>query len=346
MKKTQATIFQGLVCFLCAIQSAAATDLSRGKSNMSDTSICNLDRIYNVDFTYSLPRPGLASFLSGKAFDNKEEYSAEELARLHEDIAQIYQSVMTSDVSKELIAAMTAGAPGAGKTTLMEQDLAKNLLEGKKYGYIDPDAVCLKNQTRTYKVDVENNPSIGGRLAAYNKWRPASNAANHIILANLIREKCGFYYGMTSTSPFTGKFFEFLKMQGYRIRLMHVSASDEVRFESIQERDKTFLQATKEDVREKGLLLPQRINDTFIKYADTIEFYWRDGVKEEAKLAATWIRNVDQSEKLGTLKVMDENLYEKIKATHAKAVEVLQRQSDLDWKRSVEDKSNLILSRN
>ena len=68
----------------------------------------------------------------------------------------------------------------------------------------------------------------------------------------------------------TYKFFEFLKEQGYRIRIIHVSASDDVRWGSIQERDQSFVQTTEEDVRMKGLMVPQRITDTFLTHADEI----------------------------------------------------------------------------
>jgi hypothetical protein len=54
--------------------------------------------------------------------------------------------------------------------------------------------------------------------------------------------------------------------------LIHVSAPDDVRWGSIQERDKTFVQTTEQDIKEKWLLLPQRINDTFLKYADRLSF--------------------------------------------------------------------------
>lgn len=211
-------------------------------------------------------------------------------------------------------------------------------LQGKNYAYICPDDVCLKNQTRTYKKDLENGESWQD---AYNKWRPGSNAATHLILANLIREKYAFYFGSTSTGPATGKFFEFIKKQDYQIRLIHVTAPDDVRWESIKERDQTFVQTTEQDVKEKGLLLPQRITDTYLAFADVIEFYYRDGVKKDAELAATWIRNPKNSEKLGTLNINDLSKYEPIKAIHNAAVENLKR-SDITWESTVEKNSTIL----
>lgn len=289
--------------------------------------IFNLDQIYSSDFQYSLPRTVLESYLSGKAFDNPDFYSAEESEKMHDDIRYIYHSILAANPLKEKIAIMTAGGPGAGKTFKMRQDIDENRAKGNTYAYIDPDDVCLKSQTRTYLAEIASGENtLKARTNAYNKWRPASNAANHLILANLIRENYGFYFGTTSTSPATSRFFEFLKGQGYKIRLLHVTAPDDIRWESIKERDKSFVQTTAQDVKEKGLLLPQRISDTYLKYADEIEFYYRGAVKSDAFLAAKWLRSGDS----GILEIIDLDLYEKIKTIHNEVVEQLVR-PDLFW---------------
>src|SRR5205085_8823258 len=90
------------------------------------------------------------------------------------------------------------------------------------------------------------------RQELYNKWRPGSNAATHLILAHLIRQQYAFYFGTTASSPSTGKFLEFLKSKGYTIKLLHLTAPDDVRWASVQERDKIFVQTTEEDIRDKG----------------------------------------------------------------------------------------------
>jgi len=182
---------------------------------------------------------------------------------------------------------------------------------------------------------------MAARQNAYNKWRPGSNAATHLILGNLIREKCAFYFGSTSSGPATGKFFEFLKTQGYTIMVIHVSAPDDVRWGSIQERDKTFVQTTEQDVKEKGLLLPQRINDTFLKYADEIEFYYRGDVKQDAVLAARWLKNEDVSEFAGTLQILEPKQYEQIKSVHNAAVDILKK-PELLWEEAVESKAKIL----
>lgn len=304
--------------------------------------VCDVNNIYNQEYKYSLPKTVLESFISGKAFDNPSVYSDKEAINLRYDIQEIYDSILAEEPVKENIAIITAGAPGAGKTWKMRQILEENKAAGKVFAYIDPDDVCLRRQTKTYLSDISaTNGSKEERQAAYNKWRPGSNAANHLILGNLIRSKYGFCFGTTSSGPATGSFFDFLKKQGYQIRLIHVTAPEETRWESIKERDKNFVQTTEQDTREKGYLLPQRINDTFLKHADRIEFYYRDEVKQNAQLAAVWVRNSEGSDKLGTLEVVTPALYRKIKVVHNAAVEVLKR-PDLDWDTSVEGVSKIL----
>lgn len=312
-----------------------------GMASPATHDLCDISRLYTDAYSYSLPQKILEGYLSGTGFPDSVAYTQEESQRLREDIQEIAQNILGANPVKENVAIMTAGAPGAGKTLQLRQDLAAKAAEGKRYAYIDPDDVCLKSQPRTYGAEIAaGDGSKSARQDAYNKWRAGSNAANHLILGNLIREKYGFYFGTTSSGPQVGKFFEFLKAQGYKIRLIHVSAPDEVHWGSIQERDKTFVQTTEQDVKEKGFLLPQRINDAFLKYADEIEFYQRNGVHENAILAATWVRNAKDSDKLGTLHVVDQKEYAKIKAIHNAAVKVLGR-PDLEWERAVESTSKM-----
>ena len=88
------------------------------------------------------------------------------------------------------------------------------------------------------------------------------------------------------------------------------------------------------------MLLPQRINDTFLKYADEIEFYHRDDVNENAILAARWLRNENNEKFLGTLQIIEPDQYKKIKAIHNEAAKTLLR-PDLLWEKTVEHCSQM-----
>jgi predicted ABC-type ATPase len=341
MKKSLKFFTYFLMSSLIAQSVSHATDNLLKEDMDMPYDVCNLDLIYNNDYTYSLPRKDLASYLSGKAFGRPEDYSELENANLCDDIHKIFQDILSKSPSKEKVAIMTAGAPGSGKTIKMRQDIQEQEAAGKNFAYICPDDICLQNMEKTYKPEVDNSDgSQKARLAAYNKWRPGSNAATHLILGNLIRENYGFYFGTTSTGPFTWKFLDFLKKQGYQIRLIYVSAPDDIRWKSLEERDKTFIQTTRADIIEKGEFLPQRINDTFLKYADQIDFCFRDEVQQDAKLVAKWVRNEDTSEKLGTLEIIDQTGYDQIKTIHNTAADALKR-PDLNWETSLEMTSKI-----
>lgn len=120
-----------------------------------------------------------------------------------------------------------------------------------------------------------------------------------------------------------------------------MSAPDDVRWGSIQERDKTFVQTTEQDVREKGTMLPQRINDTFLQYADEIDFCFRDAVDGDAVLSAKWLRNEQGDTSQGTLEIVDEERYNQIKSIHNQALEKL-NMPDLKWEDTVEARSQIM----
>lgn len=291
--------------------------------------VCDLNTIYNQHYTFSLPRTVLESYLNGNSFDWKKNYTEDEQGRLYCDIERIYAQMMARQPERSAVAVMTAGAPGAGKTTLLRQEIEHR---GENLAYTDPDDVCLQNMEETYLRDIQMDSSPSSRRDAYTKWRPGSNAANHLFLANFIRDKVGFYFGTTSTAPAAYRFFDFLKKQGYQIEVLHLTAPDEVRIASIDEVSKSFIHVTAEDMIEKGKLLPQRIQDTFLAYADTIRFYYRGAVDADAKLAAVWIR---KGEGKGSLEVVDLDSLQRIRDIHNAACESLGRQ-ELLWEKTVE----------
>ncbi|MFA6502373.1 MAG: hypothetical protein WCT85_06260, partial [Parachlamydiales bacterium] len=60
-----------------------------------------------------------------------------------------------------------------------------------------------------------------------------------------------------------------------------------------------------------------RINDTFLKHAQIISFFFRNNVNEPAVLTATW----EKIEESDSLKIYNEEMYAALKETHDKAVE-------------------------
>lgn len=64
-----------------------------------------------------MPRNNLEGVLSGKAFDNPNPYTSEELSKLFEDINGLFQTIISTNPIKANVAVISAGAPGSGKTT-------------------------------------------------------------------------------------------------------------------------------------------------------------------------------------------------------------------------------------
>lgn len=304
---------------------------------LNQENICDLGAIYQEGgYNYSVARPFLESWLHGVGFGRSVAYTTEEQSRVNQDATQIFSKIMTESPYVEKIAYITAGAPGAGKTVLLEQiKAAKESDLEHKLAYIDPDAVCLKNMPLTFGADVAEAKSLDldgqveARKQAYNSWRPASNAITHLVLGHLIKGGYAFCFGTTATGDKTYLGFEALKKEGYRIHLIHVTAPDQVRVDSIKQRDKVFIQTTEEDIRDKAKLLPQRISDTYLKYADQIDFYCRDAVDQDAKLSAVWVRDAESE----NLNVTNQESYQKIKAWHNANLE---NREDLRWEKTVE----------
>ena len=84
-----------------------------------------------------MPRPILESYFSGKAFDYNYYYTPLESEHLRADINDLYRGIVKTNPVKELIAIVTAGAPGCGKTIKLRQDRDEQALHGKNYAYVD-----------------------------------------------------------------------------------------------------------------------------------------------------------------------------------------------------------------
>ncbi len=313
---------------------------------------CDFGLVYNDQFKYCVPEPTVRNFYIGAAFDRKEAHSKNEQDRLDQDIQNIYSMILSQNPASEKTIVITAGAPGAGKTWLMRSLLEKEKASGKVSAYIDPDDVCLKSMALTWRADVEKLSGLdlkeekAGRKKAYDQWRPGSNAANHLILANLIREGKSIYFGTTSSSPFMKGTFSYLKNQGYHIKLVHLVTPDSVRCDSIVKRDQQFIQTTEEDITNKGLMVPQRIHD-YLQGVDAIDFFFRGAVDQEATFAATWVRKdrpIDPDGKTGDLTILDQTVYNQMVRTHDEICGRIDDGNSLLWENSVERVSHIFES--
>lgn len=315
--------------------------------------VCDTSILYDEKkgFVWSLPESDLKGYLSGMGFDNKTPYDPKVQKDLQDDIRDIFQEIMNKNPEKKKTIIVTCGAPGAGKTYVLRKILLEK--ENGRVAYVCPDDVCLKGMKRTFDAAIQArdqskektiDQSKAERLAIYNHFRPGSNAALNLMLGNLIREGYSIAYGTTASSPHTWKSFEFWQKQGYTdIRLIYVIAPDEVRWQSIKNRDKEFLQTTEKDVKDKGKLVAQRINDTYLKYASQIKFLYRDSTDSDATWTATWIRTNDPKEEIaGELKIEDPKMYDEMVRVFNENCNSLPNANELRWENSVLPVSRII----
>ncbi len=283
--------------------------------------------IYNEQFKFSLPQTFLEQMARGLGFDNKVEYTQEEQEALRFDIQKVWDNIQARKPSHSEMptTTLTAGAPGVGKTTLLRRYWEQH----PDCAYICPDDVCLKQMTTTYGEYVKKTGDLAG---GYFKWRAGSNYGHHLITAHLIKSKTNFLYGTTASSDKTGLFLEFLKKNGYKIEILYLTAPDQVRWDSIAKRDKVFVQQSSQDVINKQLLVHERIQDTFLKYADRISFYYRDAVDNPAVLGATWIATEDGK---GYLEIANPEVLEKVKKLHDNVCEGMNK-PHLKWEHTVD----------
>lgn len=299
--------------------------------------ISNLNRIYEEGFKYYLPRHELEECLAGIAFENVEGYTQDESAKLLEDIQDIFSSILSQNPTKGSVATLVVGSSESGKTSLIQRKLKELAAGGASLAYICPDHVCMSEQKRTYlsEPEAKGEPFNEGFLKAYKKWRPGSHAATHLILANLIRERYSFFFEPSLTVNFTDTFLQFLKRQGYTIKIWHTSAPEELRVSPLQGRAKKLSQIKEPEIKDKELFAAQLI-PSYLNWAESIDFYYRDKSPEEVVLSSIWLKQ----ERKPCLKIYNWINYEKIKELYHLAIDA-NNNPELVWEKIVESRSEI-----
>lgn len=188
------------------------------------------------------------------------------------------------------------GAPLAGKSTILDKEIASNPKRYTQLGKADPDVWGMRFMVNLYTQYlmspgmVANAPDFAtAQQRAYDVARPASNYITNDNINYFVENRLSFAHGTTMTSPHVGKLLKSLKDAGYEIDLLVCGAEDEMRAEAAKYRstEQGLYQATPEDVINKGLAFPQRMHDYF-EFADNLKIFWRDDVTADAVHAATF----------------------------------------------------------
>lgn len=212
---------------------------------------------------------------------------------------------------KKPVYVATAGAPLAGKSTVLEQEIEANPERYSNLAKVDPDRYGMSFMVHTYHnylmsagmiADAESFEAAQQR--AYDVARPASNFLTLEIFNVAAQSKCNIAHGTTMTSPHAAGLLQSLRNNGYEIDLLLCNAEDEMRADAQQYRASVqgHYQSTPEDVINKGIEFPKRMEDYFT-LADNLSVFWRDGVTEDAVKAAVYSQ--------GRMEVLDQEAYER-----------------------------------
>ncbi len=219
------------------------------------------------------------------------KYSPEELDRIYLDLEAIRQETFKTAHKASAdgrVYAVTAGGPGAGKSTLQENTLGfttdntpnRLVTDTNTFAYVDPDRRALFFMKNTFVQDVTHKTRTP--TEAYNYWRDASNFIANTLLALALTNGYDVAHGttMTAPAPIIDKIMDTIhKTYGYSIRMLHVTAPDDIRDASIKKREGLgIVQSTEEDFRVKGKAFFERL-PRYVAHADTLEFYYRDSMQ-------------------------------------------------------------------
>jgi len=272
-------------------------------------------------------------------------YTRQEQKLLFLDIHRILRDALQMPCSFSREAIFTAGAPGAGKSKLMEDYLAreKEKLHISCY-FIDP-ASTLHYLSRTYKSEIVNRTAgeqtvqeiKRGRAEVYQKWRPAADVVSVLLLLKMVELGRRFAYSSTTNTSLVVHVFEWLRYKHYSIEVIHLTTLEKVRYLSLEERctleissypqlqaaeSKMMLKETPEEIQRQGRLFHETIR-VYLS-CDVVHFFFRSSIVKRALLAATWSRG-------GLLQVRNQRAYAELVVEHDRVCKDLPDGENLTW---------------
>ena len=188
----------------------------------------------------------------------------------------------------------TAGAPGSGKSYLLEHEL--QTASDPRYTAmvkVDPDRYVML-EMKTYADALKNAQEPGrtppeGAIKAYDAARPGSNSIANRLLNEAVATGRHVAHGTTLTTPHAAKLLDSLCERGYERHLLLVSAPDDFRQAAVEHRNTVegFDQVTPADFRAKGKDATLRTAD-WLGHTDRASVFLNNDLGQEPALAATF----------------------------------------------------------
>src|SRR3990167_9140838 len=214
-------------------------------------------RTIDLDILSIIPKGYFYGKDSVSAFLNLlNDYPVEDLRNIVKDFFNLKDKIFKDAFKNQVIRqyVVTAGGPGSGKSTILENYLKEN----PGFAYIDPDRSCLLHMENTYnKYILSHTPQ-----ESYEKWRNASNFIANVLMCYALEEGYNIAHGATMTSPYSVNEFEALKGYKYNRKILHINCPDELRIDSEKtRRESGIFQCSDIDFVNKGEDFFKRLED-------------------------------------------------------------------------------------
>lgn len=250
---------------------------------------------------------------AGLILQGLDSYSDNDLMLIYEDLVTMRDQIF-EQASRAPTYLATAGAPGCGKTTLLERLIGDS--KKLRFAYIDPDAF-LNQMERTYRADIAKNRRTPAQ--AYTHWRDASNFMANFLLALALKEGFAIAHGTTMTSPHIKKMLQSIQSTyDYQIELLHLTVEEPIRVASKLKRESSGdFRCTQVDFENKLAMFHHRLPD-YLLTAQKIDFYFRSEM-DKNRLVATF--------RDGELSVFRMSIWNRMEKMHNEATQSRQWQT-------------------
>lgn len=217
----------------------------------------------------------------------KGGYDASERALIDTELERIYADITAGKPKGSNTFYITAGGPGAGKTTFIRHTQDNPASALSRAVHADPDELIKSFRPYTEQIAREGD-SDDARAAAYDRWRWASVYLCNTIVNKLAADGYDIVLGTTGTSASVKFIYQAAHNAGYQSQLIICHASEDTRIESTQKRfveERRFIPI--EDVKKKGNEMFPAVVDVHLAHAQNIAILWRQGRDSAPVVAAT-----------------------------------------------------------